>query len=261
MNFSDLLEFVFFFALDVTNVATWIWITVIFIIFITFVGAFWGRAWNKHWTLSRHVGFLVIILVFALFTAYSVFNLRSIARMEAWLQAQQTTLAPSIANSSRFKRAVIVEAYQRLEPNGGQADITPPDQSGDQLRLTNQEDAILLAGVAGEQARSALRLKAPFVYGVPLTTKSPDDIASETIDTLQIAPTSFPRTVSSENEWSATAATLQANYALNQVIAILTPKLKDLRTACWWLLSISIVIPVIFGPIQALKDIKVNPKI
>ena len=122
------------------------------------------------------------------------------------------------------------------------------------------EDAILLASVAAEEARSSLRSKPPFISGVLLDTKSPKIIASETVDTLKLDASAFPRTVSGDNEWTATAATLQVNHAIDTANALLKPKLADLKSACLWLLGISIVIPFVLGAIRALDDIKVNPK-
>jgi hypothetical protein len=260
MTLFDLFEFAFHFALGASRPATWIWVAITFIVFFFVIGSLWGRAWNKAWSLSRHGGFLVMVLVFAVSASYAVFNLRTISGMENWFKQQRTTLPQAISDSGRLKRSVIVETWSRLEPKQGQQDLTPPDQSGDQVRLNTPEEALVLASVAAEEARDSLRTKPPFVFGAPLDTKSPDTIASETIDALKLDASAFPRTVSSENEWTATAATLQANHALDTAQNILKPKLADLKTACLWLLGISILIPFAFGAIWALEDIKVNPK-
>lgn len=260
MSLLDLFEFVFRFALGASSAATWTWVIITFIVFIFLIGSLWGRAWNKEWSLSRHGGFFATVLIFAVFAAYSVFNLRTIAGMEEWFKQQSATLPRSISDSSRLKRSVIVETWSRLEPKKGQQDLTPPDQSGDQVRLNTPEDAIVLASVAAEAARSSLHSKPPFIFGIPLDTKSPNDIASETVDALKLSPTAFPKTVGGDNEWTATAATLQVNHALDTAIALLKPKLADLKTACLWLLGLSVLIPFVFGAIRALEDIKVNPK-
>jgi hypothetical protein len=260
MTLLDLFEFVFRFALGASSAATWIWVAITFIVFIFLIGSLWGRAWNKEWALSRHGGYLATVLVFAALSAYAVFNLRTIKGMDEWFKQQRTSLGNLVADSSRLKRSVIVETWNRLEPKGGQQDLTPPDQSGDQVRLNLPEDAVLLASVAAQEARSSLTTKPPFIFGIPLNTKNPDEVASETVDALKLDPTSFPRTVSSDNEWTSTAATLQVNHALDTAHLLLSPKLSDLRTACLWLLGLSIVIPFIFGAIRAIEDIKVNPK-
>ena len=260
MTLFDLFEFVFRFALGASSAATWIWVVITFIVFIFVIGSLWGRAWNKEWSLTRHGGFLGTVLIFAILAAYSVFNLRTIAGMEDWFKQQRVTLPHTVADSGRLKRSVIVETWSRLEPKQGQQDLAAPDQSGDKVRLNTPEDAVVLASVAAEEARSSLRIKPPFVFGAPLDTKSPNDIATETIDALKLEASSYPRTVSSENEWTATAATLQVNHALDTAQSLLKPKLADLKIACLWLLGLSIIIPFIFGAIRAVEDIKVNPK-
>ena len=260
MTFFELFEFVFRFAMGASSMATWIWVAITLIVFIFLIGSLWGRAWNKEWSLTRHGGFLAMILFFAFSAAFAVFNLRSIAGMEDWFKGQRATLPHAVADSGRLKRSVIVETWSRLEPKEGQQDLTNPDQSGDQVRLNTPEDAVVLASVAAEEARGSLRTKPPFAFGAPLNTKSPDDIASETVDSLKLDPSSFPRTVSSENEWTATAATLQVNHALDTAQSLLEPKLADLKTVCLWLLGLSIAIPFVFGAIRAIEDIKVDPK-
>ena len=260
MTFIDLFEFVFRFAMGASSMATWIWVAITLIVFIFLIGSLWGKAWNKDWSLTRHGGYLAMILFFAFSAAFAVFNLRTIQRMEDWFKEQRTTLPRSIADSGRLKRSVIVETWSRLEPKKGQQKLTSPDQSGDQVRLNTPEDAVVLASVAAEEARGALRTKPPFVFGAPLDTKSPNDVASETVDSLKLDPSTYPRTVSSQNEWTATAATIQVNHALDTAEGLLVPRLADLNTACLWLLGLSIAIPFVFGPIRAMDDIKVNPK-
>lgn len=260
MSLFDSFEFVFRFALGASSAATWIWVTITLIGFTFLIGSIWGRLWNKDWSLTTHGGHFALVLFFAIAAAYAVFNLRTISSMEEWFKQQRSTLSSSVSNSSRLKRSVIVETWSRLEPKQGQQDLIPPDQSGDQVRLNAPEDAVVLASVAAEEARNSLRSKPPFIFGVSLDTKSPEIIASETVDALKLDASAFPRTVSGDNEWTATAATLQVNHAIDTASALLKPKLADLRFACLWLLGISIVIPLALGAIRALDDIKVNPK-
>jgi hypothetical protein len=260
MTLLDTSEFVFRFFLGAFNTATLIWVVFILILFLALLGHLWGKLWNHDWSLMRHNGHFLLILGCAVGAAYSVFNLRSISAMENWFDQQRTTLPATVANSGRLKRSVIVETWNRLEPKQGQQDLAPPDQSGDQVRLNTPEDAVVLATVAAEEARNSLRTKPPFAFGTPLDTKSPNDIATETIDALKLDASSYPRTVSSENEWTATAATLQINHALDTAQSLLRPKLADLKTSCLWLLGLSTFISVVFGAIRAIEDIKVNPK-
>jgi hypothetical protein len=254
----DTIEFVMRFALGLPTVAAWLWAIATALAIFFLIGLFGGRIWNHSWSLSFGLGSLVAL--FALLGGYSVFNLRTISNTETWLKEQRTTVAQSIAKANRFQRSVLVETWAQLEPAGGQTGLTPPDQSGDQIRLTSPEDAILLSTVSAEKARSALRLKPPFIFGASLDTRSAKDIATEAMDAVKIGAGGFPRTVPSDNEWTVTAATIQSNHAFDSCTARLTPKLNELKSACHLLLGMSVLFPLIICSVKALDDIKVNPK-
>ena len=242
-----------------SDTATWIYVVLVFIIFLIGVGIIWGRLWNKEWSLGGHPGSLVLILIFGLLAAYAVFNLRTTSQMEGWFKSQRSTLARSIADSGRFNRSVLTATWNQLAPAGGQQELTPPDQAGNELRLNTPEEAFTLSLTAAEETRGALRSKPPFILGIPLATKSPKDIATETVDLISFDASRFPTIVPAANEWTSTAATIQTNHALDTAHATLKPGLTDLRTACFWLLIASIGIPLITIPIAALNDIKINP--
>lgn len=260
MSLLDSIEFVIRFALGAFSAATWIWVIITFVLFVFVFGSLWGRAWNKEWSLTRHGGFLATVVILGLLASFAVFNLRSVGRMEQWFTEQRASLAHSVSDSGRLKRSVIVETWSRLEPKGGQHELAPPDQSGDQVRLNNPEDALVLASVAAEEARSSLRIKPPFLFGTPLQTASPGDIGAETLDALQLDASAYPRTVGSENEWTATAATLLVNQALDAAEKQLIPGLSDLKTASLALLALSAALALTFGALRALEDIKINSK-
>jgi hypothetical protein len=260
MNNLETLEFIFQFALGASSVASWIWAIVTFLGILFVVGSLWGRAWNREWRLTSHGGLFTAVLIMALLSSFAVLNLRTVIRMETWFQEQRADLAKSVADSSRLKRTVLVETWTRLNATQAQTDLVPPDQSGDQVRLNTPEDAALLASVAAEEARAALRLKPPFLFGAPLETKSPTDIAAETADIVKITATGFPRTVSSENEWTTTAATLQVNYALDTTQSLLNPRLGDLKTASIWLIIITLLLLIGLISQRSLSDIQINPK-
>lgn len=254
----DTIEFVLRFALGLPSVAAWLWALATGLTIFFLCGLFGGRLWNNSWSLNLGMGTLVAF--FALLGAFSVFNLRSISTTENWLTEQRTNVAQSVAKANRFQRSVLVETWARLEPAQGQQGLTPPDQSGDQVRLATLEDALVLSSVSAEEARSALRLKPPFIFGVAFETRSPDDIATETIDSIKIDASGFPRTVSSDNEWTITAATLQANHAFDACSSKMIPRLKDLKNVCYVLLVLSLLVPLIACSIKAIDDIEVNPK-
>ncbi|RYD22430.1 MAG: hypothetical protein EOP88_08110 [Verrucomicrobiaceae bacterium] len=254
----DTIEFVMRFALGLPTVAAWLWAIATGLAIFFLLGLFGGRIWNNSWHLSFGLGALV--LFFAVLGAFCVFNLRTITSTEIWLKEQRTIVAQSIAKANRFQRSVMIDTWVKLEPAGAQTGLATPDQSGDQVRLTSPEDALVLSTIAAEQARSALRLKPPFLFGAALETRSAADIGVETVDAVKIGAGGFPRTVGSDNEWTVTAATIQTNHAFDACTSRLFPRLNDLRSACNVLLAMSILFPLVICSVKALDDIKVNPK-
>lgn len=253
-------EFVFQFNLSVPDRTLWIYVLIALLAVIFGLGVLWGKFWNRAWSLGGHLGCLGIAIFFALLCAYSVFNLRGVSKVESWVKQQRTTLARSIAESGHFNRSTLKSAWTELSPSGGQAGLTPPDEAGNEIRLNNPEEAFKLAANAAEETRSLLRSRMPFVIGVPLATKSRSEIATETVDSIQFDASRFPIIVGASNEWNKTAATLQANYALDTSYSQLKPSLEDLKTASLWLLLLSLILPAVLIPMGAIKDIEVDPK-
>jgi hypothetical protein len=260
MTWFDLFEFIFRFNISSSDTATWIYVLITLLGITIGLGLLWGKMWNRDWGFGGHLGSLLMVGFFALLGAYSVFNLRGVSRVESWMKEQRTTLARSIAGSGNFNRSVLRSTWTQLATSGGQEGLTPPDQSGNEIRLNNPEEAFALAAAAAEETRSALRTKMPFLIGAPLSTKSANEIATEAVDAIQFDASRYPTIAPADNEWSKTAATLQANHALDTAYDQLKPRLDDLKTASTWLLVISLLLPMILIPMGAVKDIKVDPK-
>jgi hypothetical protein len=259
MSIFELFEFTLKFNLAAPDTATWIYVFLTVILFVFVIGWGWGKLWNREWSLGGHVGSLILILVFGVLASYSIFNLRGISRMEDWFQQQRLTLARSIADSGRYNRAVLTSTWDQIVSKGGQEGLTPPNEGGNEIRLSTPEDAFTLASTAAEETRATLRNKLPFSLGIPISTRNPTDIATETVDAIRFDSNRFPTVANSINEWSSTAATLQANHALDTAYATLKPGTLNLKTACFWLLIATLAIPVVLIPASALGDIKINP--
>jgi len=260
MTWFDLFEFIFRFNIAISDAATWIYVLIALLGVIIGLGLLWGKMWNREWGFGGHLGSLLMVGFFAILCAYSVFNLRGVSRVESWMNEQRTTLARSIASSGHFNRSVLRSAWTQLSTSGGQDGLTPPDQAGNELRLNNPEEAFALAATAAEETRSVLRTKLPFIIGAPLSTKSANEIATEAVDAVKFDASRYPTVVPADNEWSKTAATLQANHALDTAYDQLKPRLEDLKIASTWLLVISLLLPAILIPMGAIKDIKIDPK-
>lgn len=260
MSIFELFEFIFKFSLAAFDTATWIYMFLIALFVIIGLGLIWGKMWNKEWSLGGHKGSLFLVSLFAFTSAYAIFNLRGIARTEDWFQQQRLTLARSIADSSRFNRSVLLSTWDQIISKGGQEGLTPPIEGGDEIRLGSPEDAYVLASTAAEEARAALRNKLPFSLGIPVSTRNPTDIATETVDTVRFDASRYPMVAASSNEWASTAATIQANHAIDTAYATIKQGSQSSKTASLLLLLASLIIPAILIPMNALADIKINPK-
>lgn len=259
MSLLELFEYTFKFNFADPNTPTWIYMLAMAVFVVFGFGLVWGKMWNREWTLGGHVWSLIIVLLCALGAAYGVFNLQGASRMENWFQEQRLTLARSIADSSRFNRSVLLSTWDQIVSQGGQEGLSPPIEGGNEIRLGSPEDAFALATTAAEETRAALRNRLPFSLGVHISTRNPTDIATETVDTVRFDASRYPTIVASTNEWTSTAATLQANHALETAYATLKPGTQSLKTASLILLLSSLLIPALAIPMNALADIKINP--
>ena len=262
MSLIELFEFFFKFNLAAPVTTTWIYMIVAVILMIVVAGLIWGKMWNREWSLGGHTPSLLLVIVSGLGVAYAIFNLQGVGQMEDWFQQQRTTLARSVADSGRFHRAVLLPTWDQLltKDAESQQGLTPPIEGGNEIRLKSPEDAFALATTAAEETRAALRTKAPFSLGIPISSRNPVDIATETLDTIRFDANRFPTIVAFPNEWVSTAATIQANHALETAYATLMPGSKSLKTASILLLLVSILITLVWIPMNALADIKINPK-
>jgi hypothetical protein len=255
----DLLEFTFRFNQDASHKATWFYAILTFVIFLVLFGWVWGKMWNREWTPGGQVGAFAGVAIFSVLAAYSVFNICGIAKMEEWFQQQRMTLARPAADSPTLNKRVLTLTWDKLISKGGQQDISPPAEGGNEIRLNTPEDAFILASIAAEEARSSLLTKPPFSWGLPLVTKSPEDIANGTVDAIKWDSSRFPTVITPSNEWSSTAVTLQANHALDTAYTELKPRVQDLKDDYIRIFFISLLILMIFIPLAALADIKINP--
>jgi hypothetical protein len=257
MSLIKLFEFTFFFNIAAFNIAIWIYTLLAAVVVVLLFGLVWGKMWNREWSLGGHLGSLTLVLCCACCAAFSVFNLVGASRMEGWFEQQRQTLASSVADSTSFNRSVLLSTWDQIISKGGQDGLTPPIEGGDELRLTTPEDAHTLSLTAAEECRSVLRNREPFSFGVPVSTRNSKDVATETVDNVNFSR--YPTTVSSNNEWSSTAATIQANHALDTAYNALKPNKQSLQTACWILLLCSLLFSALVIPMNALADIKINP--
>jgi len=259
MNLFDLFEFFFRFNISASDAATWIYTFLAVLAVILLFGFVWGKLWNRGWDLTAHRWPFVLVILSGLAAGYAVLNLKTVKRMDEWFKGQRMTLARSIADSGKFNRSVLITTWTELYPKLGQDGLVPPDQGGNELRLNTPEDAYALSVAAAEEVRTTLRARNPFSIGLPLATRSSEDIGTETVDAVQFNPSRYPTVVKASNEWCSTAATIQTNHALDTALATLKPGMEELKTSCTVLLIVALLLPALVIPVAALNDIKINP--
>ena len=259
MNLLKTQEFAIKFNLSEMDTTTWLYVVLVVLFFLVGLLFIWGKCWNKKWGVSTSVPLFVFSIILALLAAFAVFNLRGISRMEAWFDVQEETLAPSISDSPTFKREVFRSTWDQLSQRGGQQDLASPAEGGNELRLNNQEETMVLTVTAADETRTKLRAKVPFSLGIPLATKNSSDMAIEAIDAIQFDSGRYPVVVSPSNEWTKTVVKLQSDQALETAFASIAPAMGDLKQASLWALVLSAVFVLVLVPINALNDIKANP--
>jgi hypothetical protein len=168
-------------------------------------------------------------------------------------------MSGSVSISGRFFRLVLRKAWNELvRKDSNQQDMIPPGQGGNEIRLNTAEEAMILAEISAQEARLRLQKKMPFSLGVPVASDNIGQIVGKVVDSIKFDH--FPTVQSANNEWVATAATMQINHSFDTATKSIKPGLESLRTASIMLLIVSILIPLCLVPVMALNDIKVNPR-
>lgn len=179
--------------------------------------------------------------------------------MEGWFEFQRETLGQTISASGTFNRAVFLSTWDQLAQKGGQVDLSSPLDGGNELRLNNPEETKILSITAADETRGKLRTKVPFSIGVPLATKSSDDVALEALDAIQFDPNRYPVVVSPANEWTKTVVKLQTDHALATAFSSIKPAANDLKHASLVTLICAVLLVALLIPMSALNDIQANP--
>lgn len=257
MSFLEILEFVFRLFIYKVDAAAVVWAAVAFLLSLFIVGLGWGKLWNRDWGLFSHAGNLILSFFCALLLAATVIGFLSADRALERIEGIRDVVTRELVGSGSSNREVLRSAWDKLQPLGGQGDLVPPAEGGNELRLNSQEEALILAEVAADAAQKQLRLKPPFNMGVPLITRPAEELASAVTDGLS-SPV-YPVTVGPDNEWAKSSATLQASNAMDQAMATIKLPAQRLKNSLLWfgitLLSVQILLIVIL----ALADIKANP--
>jgi hypothetical protein len=258
MNIIDAAEFSYRLNFSHFDFAAWIWAIFIFLFSFFALGLFWGLTWNRKWGFFGHFPSAVVSLVFALGLGAVALGWFGARRSSAWIEEQRAVLASQLANSGTLNREALKEAWSKLQPLGGQKDIVPPDEGGNELRLNSEQDAKVLAHCAAAAIKTPLLRVGPFAFGAPCYVRDPAAVAEDVV--AAVTPPAYPVIVSPANEWTKAAVTSQVSTAIESANRSLAMPIQSLKTALLWLGMLILFIQVIFIPICALNDIKEHPK-
>lgn len=259
MNYFDSLEFAFRLFLYRVDAAAVVWAGVAFLFSLFIVGLLWGRLWNRSWGLFSRIGNFLLSLFCAFLLATTTIGFYGAHRALEKVETFRQLVARELVGKGTTNRQILEDSWSKLEPLGGQQDLTAPSLGGNELRLNSRDDVIILAETASEEAKSQLRFKPPFVFGVPLFTRSSEDIANSVADAVT-APV-FPVVVGPDNEWSKSATTLQVNYAMDQALTTMKRPVESLRNSLIWFGVIVLLVQTLLTTVIALADIKANPSV
>lgn len=209
--------------------------------------------------MSGHIGSTIVSIICSCALAAAVLAWFGSHRALTWIANQREALTRQVANSGTLNRETLRKAWGSLQPLGGQSEILPPTEGGNELRLHNNEEARILAKAAAETVKQPLRMQAPFAFGLPASFTDPDDIAEEVLK--NITPPTYPIVVSPDNEWSRAAITAQVSSAIDAATRMLRKPLDDLNVSLVWAMVLAGMIQLGLTALSACRDIKVNPKV
>ena len=258
MNLIDAVEFAYRLTLSHFDLAAWVWVAFVFLFSFFVLGLFWGMMWNRKWGFFGHSPSAVLNFVFELGIGTVTLGWFGAHRASAWIQEQRGILSSQLAKSGTINREALKDAWVKLQPSGGQKDILPPDEGGNELRLNSEQDARVLADCAAASIKTPLLSSGPFAFGAPCYVRDPSAVADDVV--AAVTPPAYPVIVSPANEWSKAAITSQVSTAIESANRSLSTPLLSLKTALQWIGGLLLLIQVIFIPICALNDIRENPK-
>ncbi len=170
------------------------------------IGLIWGKLWNQRWHLSP--GLIALNLLWAFLLMTVAFALSSVSRTTAWIENLRISLVPQVSASGTLNREILRDAWNLLQPLGGQNELTSPTAGGNELRLNNSTETEGLARVAATDVKRHLLTQEPFALGATVYVQDPAAVAEEVKNNVP-AP-AYPVIVGPSNAWSKAASAFRA---------------------------------------------------
>ena len=221
------------------------------------LGLLWGKLWNRRWNLSP--GLIMINVCWAVLLGLAVFALSSANRTANWIEGLRINLVPQVSSSGPLNREILRDAWNILQPLGGQNELTSPTEGGNELRLNNSDEAQSLAKTAATDVKRRLLSEGPFAYGATVYARDPSVVAEEVRNSVPVP--AYPVIVGPSNAWSKAAVEAQTNAALESAGKTLTEPLESLRTALTVAVIVLALLQFLLTALAACADIKANPHV
>ena len=259
MNALDSMAFSYRLIFSTGDLAAWLWSLALLLFSWFAIGLYWGFMWNRKWTLINHLHGAVPSALIGLGLLAAVLAWFGADRSVGWIEAQRGSLTQQLASSGTSNREALRSAWDKLQPLGGQENLLPPAEGGNELRLTSDDDARVLATAASEAVRRPLLEQGPFTWGAPCMVRDAATVGSEVVDA--VPRPKYPVVVSPSNEWSRAAVTAQVGTALDFAAKALAPQTRSLKTLLVGLIVLLLLFHCFLIPMLALRDIRENPKV
>lgn len=223
------------------------------------LGLFWGMAWNRKWSLLGHIGASSLSFILSLVLVVTALAWMGADKAENWLGTQRESVGRMLAGSGTLNREILRKAWPTLQSLGGQKDLTPPDEGGNEIRLNNDDEAKLLAKSAADSAKRPLLEQLPFVFGLPCMVKDPNTVAEEVAGS--VAKPTYPVIVQADNDWTRAAIAAQATAAMDSATRTIRQPLSSLKAVLFFMFVVIALIEIALVGYLAYDDIKINPNV
>ena len=259
MNPLELVGLSYRYELSNFDLASWVWA----------LTAFWSPSfsWGSAGVCcgigagaSYAAGWGRLFLLFGLLVAGAVlarcgadYTLASLRRPTS------SRLATVLNGNAQLNREAFRAAWEKLEPRGGQKDLTDPAAGGNEIRLNNVDEAKIVAEAAAQAVKRPLQGQGAFAVGLPVTLRDPAAVAEEVV-TAMPAP-AYPVLITPNNEWSRAAVGRQVGSAIEFATKVLAPSVAELKSALTTLLWVVAAVQVLLIALLALADIREQPQI
>lgn len=235
-----------------------LWAFVVFLACFFLVGLGWGVLWNKKWGIGNHLGAAGANFVLSLIAAAFALAFAGADASLPWLDSEREVAIRTLTESGSLNREALRDAWVKLSPLGKQNDLTGPQDGGNELRLTNQEDAKTLAGSAASLVKRHLVKLNPYDFGTTCFARDPSTVAEDVLTSVETPH--YPIVVRPDNAWTKAAIVSQVGSAFDTTQRSARASFGGFKFNLILAIGIIVAVQMILTAAVAVSDIQVDPK-